>query len=53
MYSFTYSIWIDESSITMEFALAEISLVDHTIWEGELAHTFLPVMRLGALVLTA
>ena len=50
---YTYAIWVDESSVTVEFTLVEISLVDHTIWEGKLAHSFLPVMCLGALVLTA
>ena len=50
---YTYAIWVDESSVTVKFTLVEISLVDHAIWEGELANAFLPVMRLGALVLTA
>ena len=49
----TYTVGINKSSIAMEFALVEVSFIDHTIWEGKLALTFLPVMRLGALILAA
>jgi hypothetical protein len=46
----TYTVWIDQSAISVEFTLFEIALVSDTVWELEAALALLPVMIFGALV---
>jgi hypothetical protein len=49
----TATVWIDERSFSMEFSLAEVAFVNNAVGEGKLAITFLPVVSLGPLILTA
>ena len=49
----TYTIWINQCSVSVEFSLVEIALINDSIGECELAITFLPVMLFRALILAA
>ena len=51
--TFTYTVGINKRTIAMEFTLVEVAFIDHTIWEGKLALTFLPIMRFRALIFAA
>ena len=47
------SIRINQGSISVEFSLVKVSLVDDLIWECELSETLIPALLHGALVLTS
>ena len=46
----TYSIGVDESSLSVEFSLVEVALVDDSIGEGELALALLPAIDSGTII---
>ena len=46
----TYTIGVDECSLSMELTLIKLALIDNTIWESEFSFALLPAVYAGTLI---